>query len=86
MGITGINSIQSGLLESMSSDTPVAIVQKATLPDQRIEKCSLREMVSKIHETKMGSPSIIVIGDVLQALTQIANDSVAPVFQNIKAA
>jgi uroporphyrin-III C-methyltransferase len=86
MGITGIDSIQSGLLESMSSDTPVAIVQKATLPDQRIEKCTLREMVSKIHETKMGSPSIIVIGDVLQALTQIANDSVAPAFQNIKAA
>jgi uroporphyrin-III C-methyltransferase len=86
MGITGVDAIQSGLMKSMPSETPVAIVQKATLPDQRIEKCSLRGLVSRIREANMGSPSIIVIGDVLQALAQIASDSVAPTLKHIKAA
>lgn len=86
MGISGVDAIQSGLLECMSADTPVAIVQRATLPDQRVEKCSLQSLVSMIHEKNMGSPSIIIIGDVLHALAQISSKSEAPSFDYIRAA
>jgi uroporphyrin-III C-methyltransferase len=46
----------------------VAIIQNASLPQQRHAVCTLSELQSTIHREQLTSPSVIVVGDVLQGL------------------
>lgn len=72
MGVSGAQAIQDGLLRGLGAGTPVAIVQHATLPEQRHAVCTLGTLTATLREHQMGSPSVIVVGDVLQGLAQIA--------------
>ena len=86
MGISGVDSIQSGLMQCMPSNTPVAIVQNASLPNQRIEHGKLSELVCVIEANQIASPSIIVIGDVLFGIAQAAGSKGLSSFQQLRAA
>lgn len=86
MGISGVDSIQSGLMQCMPSNTPVAIVQNASLPNQRIEHGKLSELVCVIEANQIASPSIIVIGDVLSGIAQAAGSKGLSSFQQLRAA
>ena len=67
MGIATIESLQRGLLQGLAADTPVAVVQHASLPQQRHVQCVLRDLVTTVSREQIGSPAIIVVGDVLRA-------------------
>ena len=67
MGIATVESLQSGLGAVLPSGTPVAVVQSASLPTQRQAFCTLGTLVETIANTALGSPSIIVVGDVARA-------------------
>ncbi len=86
MGISGVDSIQSGLMQCMPSNTPVAIVQNASLPNQRIEHGKLSELVCVIEANQIASPSIIVIGDVLFGIAQAAGSKGLSSLQQLRAA
>ncbi len=68
MGVSGAATIQNELLHGLHADTPVAIIQNASLPNQRQAVCTLSELASTITREELGSPSVIVVGDVLQGL------------------
>jgi uroporphyrin-III C-methyltransferase len=68
MGVSGAASIQRELLHGLHADTPVAIIQNASLPEQRHAVCTLTELQSTIAREQLSSPSVIVVGDVLQGL------------------
>jgi uroporphyrin-III C-methyltransferase len=68
MGVSGVADIQSGLLQGLHADTPVGIIQSASLPTQRHAACTLRELHSTIAREQLASPSVIVVGDVMQGL------------------
>jgi uroporphyrin-III C-methyltransferase len=68
MGVAGAEHIQAGLLQGLSGDTPVAIIQNASLSNQHHCLGTLRTLQGLIAEHRMTSPSIIVVGDVLQGL------------------
>ena len=68
MGVSGAASIQNELLHGLHADTPVAIIQNASLPTQRHAVCTLAELQSTIAREQLASPSVIVVGDVLQGL------------------
>jgi uroporphyrin-III C-methyltransferase len=68
MGVSGAARIQEELLSGLPADTPVAIVQRATLPDQRHAVCTLRELGATIEREGLGSPSVIVVGDVVRGV------------------
>jgi uroporphyrin-III C-methyltransferase len=68
MGVSGAASIQSELLHGLRADTPVAIIQNASLPTQRHAVCMLVDLASTIAHEALASPSVIVVGDVLQGL------------------
>ena len=68
MGVSGAAHIQSELLHGLSADTPVAIVQNASLPQQRHAVCTLGELHATIEREGMGSPAVMVVGDVVQGL------------------
>ena len=68
MGVTGAAHIEQKLLQELCSDTPVAIIQNASLPHQRHALCSLDQLAATIAREDISSPSVIVVGDVLGGL------------------
>ena len=68
MGVSGAKSIQDQLLTGLPAGTPVATIQNATLAHQRHAVCTLGELHTTIAQHQLASPSVIVVGDVLQGL------------------
>ncbi len=64
MGIATVEAIEAGLLQGLAGATPVAIVQHASLPQQRHARCPLAELAQTVAREGLGSPAIIVVGDV----------------------
>jgi len=71
MGVSGARSIQDQLLTGLPASTPVAIIQSASLPQQRHAVCTLSELHATIALEKLMSPSVIVVGDVLTGLMRL---------------
>ncbi|HWP13108.1 MAG TPA: uroporphyrinogen-III C-methyltransferase [Ramlibacter sp.] len=65
MGVSGAARIQQELLTALPASTPVAIVQRASLPDQRQAVTTLGELGATIAREQLASPSVIVVGDVI---------------------
>lgn len=68
MAVSRLHSIQNGLLQGLPDNTPVAIVQHATLPNQRDAVTTLGELASTVALEGLQSPSVIVVGDVVQGV------------------
>jgi uroporphyrin-III C-methyltransferase len=68
MGVGGAARIQRELLTALPASTPVAIVQGASLPSQRQAVTTLGELETTIASEHLGSPSIIVVGDVIRGV------------------
>ncbi len=68
MGVSGVQRIQSELLTGLAPDTPVAVIQNASLADQRHLVTTLANLTSAIEEGAMGSPAVMVVGDVVKGV------------------
>jgi uroporphyrin-III C-methyltransferase len=68
MGVSGLPSIQRGLLQGLPERTPVAVIHRVSLPEQRHVVCSLGELLTTVAREQLASPSVIVVGDVFQGL------------------
>jgi len=68
MGVSGAAVIQNALLQGLPSDTPVAIIQNASLPHQRHAVATLATLHATLQSERLGSPSVIVVGNVLQGI------------------
>jgi uroporphyrin-III C-methyltransferase len=66
MGVSSLEHICQGLLSGLPPQTPVAVVQNASLPTQRQVLTTLGELVHTVQREQLESPSIIVVGDVVQ--------------------
>ena len=67
MGVARIAAIQAGLLAGgAAADTPVAVVQSATREQQRQLLTTLGQLPQALRDSGLGSPSIIVVGDVVR--------------------
>ena len=73
MGVAKLGEIRRQLLEGgMSDDMPVAMIENASLPQQRECRSSLARMQDDAHEFALKSPAILVIGRVAQATQALA--------------
>ena len=72
MGVSGAEHIQNELLSGLPADTPVAVIQNASLPTQRHIATTLARLSSDLKLSGLASPSVIVVGDVVNALAQAA--------------
>lgn len=68
MGVSGAEHIQQELMTGLSQYTPVAIIQSASLPSQQHAVCTLGELAGTITGRQLASPSVIVVGNVVQGL------------------
>jgi uroporphyrin-III C-methyltransferase len=66
MGVSSLAHIQQGLMQGLPAHTPVAVVQHASLPQQREALSTLGDLGNTMAREGLQSPSIIVVGDVVQ--------------------
>ncbi|MDB5875264.1 MAG: uroporphyrin-III C-methyltransferase [Ramlibacter sp.] len=72
MGVSGAARIQEELLTALPASTPVAVVQHASLPDERSAVTTLGELDATIAREQLASPSVIVVGDVISGVAAVA--------------
>ena len=66
MGLHNLPRIAEELIAGgLDGDTPVAVVQQGTVAGQRCLKAPLREVAEATRTEKFASPSIVVVGDVV---------------------
>ncbi|MEO8655889.1 MAG: uroporphyrinogen-III C-methyltransferase, partial [Ramlibacter sp.] len=68
MGVGGAERIQQELLSALPASTPVAVVQRASLPDQRQCVTTLGDLSGAIAREQLASPAVIVVGDVVSGV------------------
>jgi len=67
MGMSNLKTISEKLIEhGRSADTPVAVVQWATLPRQKTLTGRLDEIAALVAAAKIEPPAVIIIGDVVR--------------------
>ena len=67
MGLIGLPVICEQLqAHGRSADTPVALVERGTLPDQRVLLGTLSTMVDVVQREKPTAPTLIIVGDVVR--------------------
>jgi len=68
MGIARCESIVAGLRDGgLRADLPAAVIQHATLPQQHVVATTLSRLPADIKHHGIGSPAILVIGEVADA-------------------
>ena len=75
MGVSSARRIQSELMHGLPESTPVAIIQNASLPTQRQATCTLSELHATIGREQLDSPSVIVVGNVIQGVMAFSAES-----------
>ena len=74
MGVSGASTIEQELLTGLPASTPVAIIQHASLPQQRHAVTTLGALHATIAREGLTSPSVIVVGDVVRGVALAAHD------------
>ncbi len=65
LSITLLKKIEEELVPVLGGDCPIAVVHKATMPEQRIVRGTLSTIREQVQEAGLKSQSMIVIGRVL---------------------
>ncbi|MDF2888027.1 MAG: uroporphyrin-III C-methyltransferase [Lacrimispora sp.] len=65
MGLSNLSLIVKGLVKNgKPEDTPAAVIENGTLPEQRTVRGTLKDIESRAQQAEIKSPAIIVAGDV----------------------
>ncbi len=72
MGMKGVADIVQGLLQGLPLETPVAVIQNASLPQQRHAIARLDELTQVVAQKQLGSPSVLVVGEVVRCARSFA--------------
>lgn len=66
MGLVGLQQIADSLIQNGAEDTrPVALVEHATLPQQRVVTGSLADIAGLAREAEINGPTVVIVGDVV---------------------
>lgn len=66
LSVQNINKVVTALLCGYNKNTPVAIVSKASLPDARILRGTLKDIAKKVKQAQIKRQALIFVGDVLK--------------------
>jgi uroporphyrin-III C-methyltransferase len=78
MGVATLPDLQQGLLQALPGSTPAAVVQHASLPQQRQVVTTLAALGEAVARAGLGSPAIVIVGDVLRGLVHAGATSAQP--------
>ena len=73
MGLTGIPVICEQLIEhGMPPETPIALIEKGTLPDQQVHVSTVAEMPDYVASHQLQAPTLTIVGDVVSLYSRLA--------------
>ncbi|MGH2706135.1 MAG: siroheme synthase CysG [Actinomycetota bacterium] len=79
MGLGRLREIAERLVAAgMSPSTPAAVIERATLPEQRVIVSPLRALADRVAEARVRSPATIVIGEVVRLRQAISSVDLPP--------
>ncbi len=78
MGVSSAAHIQGELLTGLPASTPLAIIQHASLPQQRHAVTTLGALRATIEREQLGSPAVIVVGDVVRGIAAVGQPVASP--------
>jgi len=70
-----VREVVSELMESYRSDTPAAVVYRATWPDQKVIRGKLSEIAEQVEKEGIKRQALIIVGDVLDPLLRRLDSS-----------
>ena len=74
MGMGRLNELSAGLIGAgMPAGTPAAVVHLAWTPQQRTVRATVGTIARRCAAEQIGSPAVIVIGDVAVGLDALAD-------------
>ncbi|MBI2831585.1 MAG: uroporphyrinogen-III C-methyltransferase [Chloroflexi bacterium] len=72
MGMQNLPEIVAKLIEhGRTPGTPVAVIKDGTRSSQRTVTGTLKDIVSKVKNSKLGPPSVVVVGEVVKLREQL---------------
>lgn len=72
MGLSRLESLCTRLIEAgRHEDTPAAVIASGSLPEQRSVTASLADLPAATEEAGLGSPAVIVVGEVVRFSTSL---------------
>jgi uroporphyrinogen III methyltransferase/synthase len=81
MGMRNLDEIVAKLLAAgRAPATPAAVVMNGTLPTQRVVEAPLGELSARARAAGMGSPAVVVVGDVVSLRAALAWYERQPLF------
>ena len=81
MGLGNLPDIAVKLIENgRPASTPVAVISEGTHPEQVAVTGTLRNIVTRVKKSKLGTPAIIVVGKVVKMREKIAWFDNRPLF------
>ncbi|MCE9574308.1 MAG: precorrin-4 C(11)-methyltransferase [Deltaproteobacteria bacterium] len=80
LSITLLADVVEELIPAYGADCPVAVVHKATCPDQQIVRGTLADIAAQVKAAKIRSQSMILVGRVLTATDFAASKLYDPAF------
>jgi uroporphyrin-III C-methyltransferase/precorrin-2 dehydrogenase/sirohydrochlorin ferrochelatase len=73
MGVGGLAQICKGLVEhGMPGSMPAAVVEKATLPEQRVVEGTLLTLPERVKAQRVGPPALLIVGEVVRLRAKLA--------------
>lgn len=76
MGLNGLETICEKLVEyGMAASTPVALIEKGTLPEQRVFVGTLADLPEQVRAAGAEAPTLIVVGSVVELHKVLGNKS-----------
>ncbi|GGK23409.1 uroporphyrin-III C-methyltransferase [Caldalkalibacillus thermarum] len=73
MGMNRLSEICHALLHhGRAPDTPVAVIQWATTPRQKLVTGTLETIEQQVQDSRIGSPAVIVVGEVVRIRDRLA--------------
>ncbi|MGK0499104.1 MAG: uroporphyrin-III C-methyltransferase/precorrin-2 dehydrogenase/sirohydrochlorin ferrochelatase [Oceanicoccus sp.] len=72
MGLKGLPVITQSLIENgMAGTMPVALIEKGTTKEQRVLVSTLKDLPDLLHREKVASPSLFIVGEVVQLASKL---------------
>jgi uroporphyrin-III C-methyltransferase/precorrin-2 dehydrogenase/sirohydrochlorin ferrochelatase len=67
MGLLGLRKLCEQLIEhGMPPDMPAAVVQQATMPQQRVVTGTLADLAERVEGSGLRPPTLVIVGDVVK--------------------
>ncbi len=73
MGVHGLPQFSAQLIaHGLAADTPAALVEKATLPKQRVIEGTLATLAERASQAKAKPPALVIVGEVVRLRSKLS--------------